>query len=282
MLDLDHRGGGARLLNWNTFETIKPDEFDRERVVVLVHGFTANGHYMRECASLFSGAAFNPIIANYDSYVGIQAAAEALDGLILAYEQNAGKRQSIIFVGHSMGGLVARHIALRRWSRAAPVGGVAMLGTPNNGTLDRNLFLRFLIDYGEGLSAPMPYARNVACQSALELTRQDGKGSRPFIDRLNAEWQAVSSEIPSVTIAGGRPWIEFGKGRIKNYIANKYLQRYLGQGPNDGLVRDASVQLGGTTRHENAYAEFGATNHSKLLINNTLGVNLNTWIKSLP
>jgi pimeloyl-ACP methyl ester carboxylesterase len=112
--------------------------------VVLVHGYGAN------CGGLSTleqnieqelGVAGDRVAcfkygsdAGYDSRKGVFAAAGGLAPFVRGFRQSLdmGFDEEVDLVGHSMGGLVARHYAQGPWS-STDIGSVSMLGTPNEG-----------------------------------------------------------------------------------------------------------------------------------------------------
>src|SRR5205085_4771208 len=111
--------------------------------------------------------------------------------------------RGIFLVAHSMGGLVARAIAVRP-EFARKVKGVALLGTPNGGLLDDVRMAGYLLAVGEAIAGADPRQPHVMCQSARELLLEE-----PFIPELNAQWARAAYDIPMLTVAGGRRWLKF-------------------------------------------------------------------------
>jgi pimeloyl-ACP methyl ester carboxylesterase len=153
-----------------------------EPLVVFVHGFTSHGRYLVRLADYVSAHGFVSALFNYDSYQGINHAAEELEHLLDAVADGLTER-GFFLVGHSMGGLVARYFAAQcsaAWGTA--LRGVATLGTPHRGTLSRKLVSR-LLDWADFLTGPNPFARSPACRSAQQLADASPAG---LIASLNA------------------------------------------------------------------------------------------------
>jgi pimeloyl-ACP methyl ester carboxylesterase len=98
--------------------------------VVLLHGLGRTRRSMARLAASIAAAGYRVETLGYPSRrLGIAACAEHLRPAITAIRHRAGG--PIVLVGHSMGGLVARHLATPDPDLAA---GIVMLGTPNRGS----------------------------------------------------------------------------------------------------------------------------------------------------
>lgn len=94
---------------------------------------------------------------------------------------------------------------------------------------------------------------------------------------------------PVLTISGGKPRLDFGKSRIVEELLNRQLQRLIGKKPNDGLVAEESVaftpelaSLPGDYEHFNSYAEYANTNHTYIVDNQTVQLQVIDWIRARP
>lgn len=99
-------------------------------IVVLLHGLGRTRRSMARLASRLTAAGYRVENLDYPSRrLGLAACAAHLRPAVSAIRRRAGG--PIVLVGHSMGGLVARHLAAADPDLAA---GLVMLGTPNRGS----------------------------------------------------------------------------------------------------------------------------------------------------
>lgn len=183
--------------------------------LIVVHGFTASSVYLRDIGRFFSGSGLPALLFDYDSYVGIDAAAESLAALLddLAPSQGPGRRA---IVAHSMGGLVVRRFLRllaerhgRGWVRDT-VAGCCFLGTPHAGTLVGQQLVTPLADVSDALTGLCPFLRSPLCRSSRQLTATDpGR----FLDNLNAADRDDPLGIPTLTISGERTISSTAAGR---------------------------------------------------------------------
>lgn len=280
---------GDALLRPEDESWAQSSDFSQKNTVILIHGFTANGKYLLPLANYLNGMDFRALLFSYNSYRGIEAAAISLEHLLVKMDlgtQGSVRKNRIFLVAHSMGGLVARAFAVRDFGRQV-VRGLSLFGTPNNGTLTDAEFLNHLIDYGESISEAMPYARNAACRSAQELTKSDG--SPPFIDRLNAAWNAQGMQIPIRTISGGKNHLEFGRNALVNWFINRTIQKQFDGAVNDGLVSESSSDISNVLTsplpqhisHFKNYPEYSDMNHSYMIANQSLALEVAGWFREL-
>lgn len=107
------------------------------RVILMVHGYTANTKHMLECFKaepvLQSSADF---VLTYD-YESLATNIVKSGQLLFESLKKAGFGKpgmpELILVSHSMGGLVSRCL-LEKWQGSAFIKRIVMLGTPNGGT----------------------------------------------------------------------------------------------------------------------------------------------------
>ena len=257
-------------------------------VVVFIHGFTSHGRYLAPLASHVAEEGWVTALFNYDSYRGIDRAAAELDYLLADLIQPL-RDQGLALVGHSMGGLVARcfastcdnglQLALR---------GIATLGTPHRGTLSRKLVSQ-LLDWGDAITLPNPFARTPACRSAQQMA---GSDAGRLLAALNSATSARGALVPLLSISGGLPFLEFGNGGSGGFVGalrNAVLQRLIGERPNDGLVAesssDASRVLADSSActHQCGYPTYDTINHSNLSRNQQVARLLLRWLRqTLP
>ena len=278
---------GISLVRAKDLEEVELHDFSRaEQLIVLLHGFTSHGKYLQWLGIRLCNVPRSLVmLVSYDSYLGIQHAADNLCNLMNLYDtitEGKIREQRVFLVAHSMGGLVARAVALdQSWGSA--VRGVALLGVPNNGAFVANRDMGYLVKYGQYLSGFMPDAQNPSCLSAKELVKADS--NQPYIDELNARWATSNALPPTLSIAGGYKQLEFTRNFLVNKLINIGVQRAIGNRSNDGLIAEESVDLNnfpppfpsGCT-HLNTYPDFSRINHTNLIKNQTIALELIKWI----
>ncbi len=274
---------GASLTNLSG-RWVTPGDVDRP-VVVLIHGFTANGSYLLELASFLEEWGYRSLLFEFDSYLGIDMAAADLAARLLPIS-NEFSRHGMVLIAHSMGGLVAR-VFMRRFSQSnSPLGnalrGLCTLGAPHAGTLNDQTVIRRLADWSDLLTGINPFLRSPTCRTATQLT---GTDSERLIETLNAADRESPMRIPTLTVSGGLGHLEVAPGLVKNHFANQYLQRVLST-PNDGLVTESSADLQAVLgrsdlpiEHFNSYPEYARTNHSYLVRNQTIAQRIVEWCR---
>jgi esterase/lipase len=258
--------------------------------VILIHGFTAHGKYLKKLGSFIQALGYKAFIYNYNSYRGIYKASESLRDYLMRYDRMSGgaiTENRLFLIAHSMGGLVARLLAINH-ETAGMIRGIIMLGTPNNGCFPSTRWLSHFIQYGEYLSEVMPEASNPACLSAKELVKADTTTTRPLIDSLNEIWSTSPACPPTMTISGGKRHLAISKSMLKNWIANKQIQAEMKDEENDGLVTERSVNMHKSTlisthhkyTHFNSYPYYYDLNHTNLKENQTLALEIVEWLNS--
>lgn len=253
-------------------------------LVVFVHGFTAHGRYLAQLAGYVGSQNYVAALFNYDSYLGIERAANDLEFLLEGLDDVLG-RYGFVLVGHSMGGLVSRHFA--EYSRAQcrnALKGVATLGTPHKGAVSRRLVHRML-DWADAISVPNPFARSIACVASRQLIDTSANG---LIAQMNS--RSPISRVPMLSVSGGLPFLELGWGDrgFVGMLRNIVLQRLIGEQPNDGLVAESSSDItqvaGGSANgllHRRDYPAYQTTNHTYLSQNQQIGQLLHTWLRGV-
>ncbi|WP_167376140.1 alpha/beta fold hydrolase [Methylobacterium tarhaniae] len=153
--------------------------------VVLLHGLGRTRRSMARLAARLGAAGYRVETLGYPSgRLGIAACAEHLRPSVSAIRLRAGA--PIVLVGHSMGGLVARHLAAADPDLAA---GLVMLGTPNRGSEAADLVSATRL--GRAVLGP-----------ALHDLRVDAAGAIPV------------PTCPMAVVAGTRALIPFFRRRI--------------------------------------------------------------------
>jgi pimeloyl-ACP methyl ester carboxylesterase len=271
---------GSELVSVSTGEWLRHDEVTRP-LVVFVHGFTAHGKYLWKHARRVPQAEYCAAVFNYDSYVGIDNAAKELASLLAGYKTVFD--HGIVFVAHSMGGLVTRFCVRNCLDALAIcVKGVVLLGTPNDGTLNNGWMLARILDVGDRLTKINPYFRLRTCRAAKQLTLCDEDN---LIRNLNTEERGITATFSTLTIAGGQNYLEVGSPLFVDWLSNMMIQRALKRTQNDGLVPEASVNLGGVLKvgygytHRTGYTGYPTINHSALAGNQLVSDQILDFLK---
>ena len=274
---------GCRL-ELHTSGELPADNEIKSPLVVFVHGFTADGEYFRSHADYVQRSGYDSAYFHYDSYLGINDAAAML-GDRLKSCQRAIRKHGLVFVGHSLGGLVVRAaIRYHLPKMVESVRGMVLLGTPNDGTLIDSRIVSRMLDWGQTISqkfALNPYTRSTACRSAKELVQSD---PQQFLRRLNDAERGQPASTPTWTISGGKKFIELGGG-LWDFLGNKSLQRIFAGAQNDGLVPEASVDLGLILKnhenrlHVNGYPDYWKTNHTALAVNQSIAIKIVDFLR---
>jgi triacylglycerol esterase/lipase EstA (alpha/beta hydrolase family) len=179
--------------------------------VVLLHALARRPQSMRKLADALESAGFATFAPAYPSRRATVAdCARALAPQVRAFADRVAR---LHFVGHSMGGLVAR--ALVAQSRPPRLGRVVTLGTPHGGTEIVDLFGRLT-----------PF-RAVYGPASEEL-------STTAAPALNARLGAI--DYPLGSLAGTR---------ALNFLAAHFVLPR----PNDGTVSVASTRVAGMADH---------------------------------
>jgi len=261
-----------KLLPTGDFSKAIPSDFKNGKVVIFIHGFTADAAYMLPMMQEFELNGYVALAFNYPCYRGIDYAARSLYQLLEKYDGLNGGAIStdrITVVGHSMGGLVARALVGPE-SGHKYVRKVFTVGSPNAGTLHDSRVLQWYVTWGESLSGLVYGGYIKSSKSALQLMWADGP--EPFLAKLqNTKVPAGLVEFHS--FSGGKNFLTLGKGGgLRERVLNIFIQKHFGNKTNDGLVLESSTDLshprfalcanGGV--HHNGYADFEVLNHSHL------------------
>jgi hypothetical protein len=181
-----------------------------------------------------------------------------------------------------MGGLVARDF-IHGGPRdvLAALRGVALLGTPNRGTVTHGV-LGMLLDWAEALAGPNPFARSFACRAALQLTAGDAE---QFLASLNARASTVPPRMAVLSVSGGLNYLEFGgTDGFGNRVRNRLLQAAIAETPNDGLVAESSANVSHLLRaatHDNHHPDYRTINHTHLVRNQGIADVLVRWLDGM-
>tara|TARA_R110001599_G_scaffold41935_1_gene126466 strand:+ start:3295 stop:4176 length:882 start_codon:yes stop_codon:yes gene_type:complete len=261
------------------------NDFNDKNNVILIHGFTAHGEYMHSIAETLANHGFQTFIFNYHSYRGIKTAAENLQTLLgnlsdLRKDKIPEKATSL--VAHSMGGLVARAMCQLTPGKRY-ISKIVTLGTPHSGTLYNAELLGHMIHWGESISSKMK-GFTPSSQSAKELTKKDNDGNGCLIDLLHESSKNLI-DIQIFSVSGGKNWLEFGNF-FKSFFANRKIQGWFGDKPNDGLVLEESSDVSNAVstsnnnlHHYNNYTEFSDINHSYMIFNQQILLKVASWLK---
>jgi len=214
--------GHARLLNpenvrhaWGTIDachrafegkiTVELGPSQQRHAVMVLHGLFNSRHSMRKISRALSDDGYHVLAASYPTtFQGVDEHADQIEQILNSLEGV----DTVSFVTHSLGGLVAREILSRdsEWKERMKTGRLVMIGTPNRGSSMANFFNQ------------NPIYQWVVGQSGQDLTL---RGTR---------------DIPL-------PEIEFGViagGSGKRWGFNPLLK-----GDNDGVVRTTETRLPG-------------------------------------
>lgn len=180
--------GDNRRRAWGTYEhcqaklaTFKADlglHFPKPHIFLLLHGLGRHRNSMAKPEVFLREQGYAAYSLNYPStFQGVDSHAEDLAHLL----NNLDGVTSVSFIGHSLGGLVARELLARKdeWRTKIDAKQLIMLGTPNNGAR--------IADMMSGLKI----FHTIAGPSGQDV-RPDNTQSLPIPD------------IPTYIIAGGR------------------------------------------------------------------------------
>jgi hypothetical protein len=170
---------------------------------------------------------------------------------------------------------------------------MVMLGTPNNGCFPDEEILDYFIQYGQYLGGFL-LVPTVTCKTARELIKSDAPDTslglvRGAIDALNDEWKDAANLPPYITISGGLNRLAFSKNPVINWVANRAIQKKMAGEANDGLVAESSVSLNSIIHpegrlgytHLNSYPEYPQINHSHLKDNQSIALEIISWINGI-
>lgn len=277
---------GDELIRFCDSKRATPSDFDTDKTVILIHGFTAHGDYLKSLATELVNHDYNVLVYNYYSLNGILRAAKSLAEKLLLLNELANdnlKTNKVSLICHSMGGLVGKSLFLLTPGKDF-VSSLVTIGTPHKGTLTNAKLMKHLINAGEYLSGKTVSYRP-ECLSAKELMGKDGYKNIGLLSTLESEIEELE-DIPILSISGGRNYLEVGNNTLLNYVANRYIQNQLSE-KNDGLVQENSSRpLSGSnsvfhpmSEHLNNYSDYYDVNHSHLVNSQVIGLNIAVWLK---
>lgn len=247
-----------------------------QQIVIVIHGFTADASYLEQIMQDLTDDAVKVFAFEYACYRGIDTAAENLRHRISLLDRGGElSRSRVTLVGHSMGGLVARYLVCLLGGDKY-VHTVITLGTPHQGTLKNSALLPVLIEWSHSVSSAAPVAFTPDSRSAKQLIGQDPAPT--LLNRLNAA-RPPAQNVKFHSISGGYPKLEFGKGFIKDAILRHWIRGNLKE-PHDGLVEEVSSDISSESltgcfsyaRHFKEYPEYSDTNHSNLVSNQAIAL----------
>ncbi len=224
--------------------------------ILLIHGLDEPGDIWDDLAPVLTQAGFAVWEFRYPNDQGIDRSTAYLAQLWLELPAD----QPLVLIGHSMGGLVAREF-VSRWRHpvatsprveGAPVGGVILLGTPNQGSEWARL--RIWLELRDHLASkrPGPFDPLAGLRDGLGEAKIDLRPGSDFLNALNARpW---APQVPLFIIAGrligppGERLADFkaaataaGVGELAEELER--LDTQLGEGLGDGLVSLESARL---------------------------------------
>ncbi len=228
--------------------------------VLLIHGLDEPGDIWDDLAPVLSQAGFTVWEFRYPNDQGIATST----ALLAQHWLELPADQPLVLIGHSMGGLVAREF-VSRWRHpvaslprvdGAPVRGVILVGTPNQGSEWARL--RIWLELRDHLAnkRPGPFDPLAGLKDGLGEAKVDLRPGSDFLKVLNARpWP---TQISLFIIAGrliGPPGerlaelkaaaMAAGVGELAEELEG--LDDRLGEGLGDGLVSLESARLPGVT-----------------------------------
>ena len=276
---------GAELRHALTKKRLNSNVLGNKCAVIFLHGFASTGDSMMDLASYANDEGMLPVLFNYNSYKGVDWAANLLRELTSTiWPEN--HKHGYALVGHSMGGLVALDFACSL-PRSSLLKGIAMLGTPNGGVPNRRifydksllkealLFLAHMKNLAESLSGSV--TPGFRCPSTEQLAGKEPK----FLEAL---WErSMRLETPILSISGGKQRLHFARNNPRNRTLNSVLQHVINGEPNDGLVCESSSNAAvalklDTAKHRNDYLEYRDIDHLSLTANQMIIHIVTKWI----
>lgn len=184
--------------------------------VVLLHGFVSPAIMMAPLGRSLSAAGYALCTPSYTYATWRQDLTDIvarLHAMVARFAAEQGERP-VHFVGHSMGGLIARALIARE--RPGNLGRVVMLGTPNGGSEIADQFSQNRL------------------LSAIVL----GGAASTLVTHRDADHDAVLGRLdyPTGIIAGNRAFLE---GPLEHMLPR----------PNDGKVSVAATHVEGEADH---------------------------------
>jgi pimeloyl-ACP methyl ester carboxylesterase len=277
---------GPQLRAWRTQEWLTAEDIAGP-LVVLVHGLAATSAGFQSLATHLSKR-YAVAVFDYVSYEGIDRGAGDLAVRLKRFAPTL-TQHGFALIGHSMGGLVAKHfVRLGPADLTSAAKGLATLGSPHRAVgpgADRRAqlqWLSILIDLMEKDDQLDPFARHPKSPAAKQLL---GIDEQALVLKLLEADQKDPLHLPVLTVSGGRNFIElFESGSWRNRETNRFIQLALTL-PNDGLVEESSADItrcAGAThthvRHCNDYNAWSAINHTYLVSSQDVADVLLDWL----
>ena len=270
------------LINYLKGREALPEDFVKEKSILLLHGFASHFNNMDMISKSFANLKYNVIGFNYRSYQDITDISQTLKDLLDHTVPKEAIEKGLLLhgVGHSLGGVVLRNFVLNN-NGGQYLKSIVMLGSPNNSALDHEL-IKYLISHIQYVSIFIDPNLVVASSgiSARQLTKHDKPMLKDcFINKLNEKEAITVNTVPYLTIAaGGGPRANLRihpQKYLRKYI-NKKIQKLLGDPRNDGLIIEKSVDLNEILKNHNStntyshyndkqYRDYYDLDHSGLL-----------------
>ncbi len=241
---------------WHGIHRRDPIAAAKAPPILLIHGLDEPGDIWDDLAPVLTQAGCAVWEFRYPNDQGIDRSTAYLAQHWLELPAD----QPLVLIGHSMGGLVAREF-VSRWRHpvatsprveGASVGGVILLGTPNQGSEWARL--RIWLELRDHLASKHPgrFDPLAGLRDGLGEAKIDLRPGSDFLNELNARpWPA---QVPLLIIAGrligppGERLADFkaaavaaGVGELAEELER--LDTHLGEGLGDGLVSLESARL---------------------------------------
>jgi pimeloyl-ACP methyl ester carboxylesterase len=279
----DPERSGPQLHAWRTGQWLVEGDLAGP-LVVLVHGLGSNSVPLNELAQ-YVARTYPVAVFNYAAHKGIASASDHLSQRLQRFAP-ALKRYRFAVIGHSMGGLVAKHFARHAAeSLRVNLAGIATLGTPHSAVLPggpilaKQQWLAILLSLFERDDFVDPYSTSMKSLAVQQLLGIDGDAL--LFKLLHAD-KSSPLLMPLLSVSGGHSDVELAASW--SVSANQLLQANM-ERPNDGLIEEKSACLVSllesapvNCRHSNSYLEWKSTNHAHLLTNQGVAEVLVDWL----
>jgi pimeloyl-ACP methyl ester carboxylesterase len=201
--------------------------------VVLLHGISRTSRSFHKMQTAIEGAGFSTLNLGYASRrKPLESLAEDIHPAIQRFINEV--EDSIHFVGHSMGGLLAR-VYLAKY-RPKRLGRVVMLGTPNGGSeiADRlRGFLAYRAYFGpagqqlttrrdsatQAILAPADYPVGIIAGNRSIYPIASALLPRPNDGRVSVENTKLDGMTDHIVVSASHPWLVRNKLAIDQTIA---------------------------------------------------------------